>query len=448
MGWIGDFRDDAAGIGAEAGASVRYTEGMSGEFWWVPSAVVFGGLAAVVVVIGMTLRRCRRTRVRVDQALAAERTRASAIALVRADDLIEAATDELGFAVAQFGENATGDFAAALDASRRQVRDAFLLQQKLDDSVPDSEGERRRWTEQIIVLADEAVKRLGAQTRAFDSRRGVERDAPMLLEKLRRRIDRVADRVEAGTASLSRLSRTYAASALAPISGNVARADSVLDDARRAEDAATARLGREATDPGGDELLAAEQALHRAGPLLDAIEQGEDEVHVGFASLARALDAADLELAEVRTLRDGHEESAARDELHRVIAVADRVVGEMRHPSRLSDPAADLARLRTAMDGLDVIRSEARNRQLRLDNARGALTGALLAARSQITVTRDFISAHPGRVGAAARTRLAEAERKLSLAVSEADPVAALDTARGATTHATDADALARFDAR
>ena len=421
---------------------------MSGEFWWVPSVVVFGGAAAVFAFIVALLRRRARERTRVDQALAAERTRAAAIALVRADDVIEAATDELGFALAQFGENATGDFAAALDASRRQVRDAFLLQQRLDDSVPDSEGERRRWTEQIIALSDEAVKRLGSETRVFDSRRGVERDAPMLLEKLRRRLDRVADRVAAGTASLSRLSRTYAATALAPISGNVARAEIALAEARRAVDAAAARLVREATDPVGDQLLAAEQALHQAGTLLDAIELGEDQLHVGFASLARALDAADVELAEVRALRDSHEETAARGELNLVVAEADRVVGELRHPSRLSDPAADQARLRTAMDGLDVIRSEARNRQLRLDNARGALTGALLAARSQITVTRDFINAHPGRVGAAARTRLAEAERKLSLASSEADPVSALDTARSAMTHATDADALARFDAR
>lgn len=421
---------------------------MTGEFWWVPSAVVFGVVAVVAVVIAMTLRRRARARTQVDQTLAAERTRAAQIALVRADDLIEAATDELGFAVAQFGENATGEFAAALDASRRQVRDAFLLQQKLDDSVPDTEGERRRWTEQIIAQADEAVTRLGAQTRAFDSRRGVERDAPLLLEKLSRRLDRVADRVAAGTASLSRLTRTYAAPALAPISGNVARAETALDDARRAADAATARLAREATDPVGDQLLAAEQALHRAGTLLDAIEQGEDQLHVGFAALARARDAADLELAEVRALRDAHEETTARGELNRVIAEADRVVGELRHPSRLSDPAADQSRLRQAMDGLDVIRSEARNRQLRLDNARGALAGALLAARSQITVTRDFITAHPGRVGAAARTRLAEAERKLGLATAEADPVSALDTARSAMTHATDADALARFDAR
>jgi hypothetical protein len=51
-------------------------------------------------------------------------------------------------------------------------------------------------------------------------------------------------------------------------------------------------------------------------------------------------------------------------------------------------------------------------------------------------------------VQAAARTRLAEAERQVALAVAESDPVIALDTARRAMTHATDADALARYDTR
>ncbi|TFC88182.1 hypothetical protein E3T24_03345 [Cryobacterium sp. TmT2-59] len=419
---------------------------MTGELWWVPSAVVFGGAGAIVVLLGALARRRGRTHAREDRSLADGRVRAASIALVRADDVVQATADELGFAEAQFGQNATHDFAAAHDASRRQVRDAFALQQKLDDSEPENESERRHWTEQIIVLADEATKRLTEQDRDFSSRRGLERDAPHLLDQLRRRLTRVAERVKAGEASLKRLGATYAPSALAPISGNVVRAQAALDEARLATDAAAARLDRASSEPVGDQLREAEHGLYRAGKLLDAIETGEDQLHIGFASLTRALVDADAELAEARRLRDTHEETEARTELNRVIAVSDRVVGELRHPSRLSDPAADLARLREAIDGLDVTRSEARNRQLRLENARGALIGALLAARSQIRVTRDFIAAHPGRVGSPARTRLAEAERQLSLATAEADPVAALDTARRAMTHATDADALARFD--
>jgi hypothetical protein len=198
----------------------------------------------------------------------------------------------------------------------------------------------------------------------------------------------------------------------------------------------------------GDRVRDAEEALFHATTLLDAIETGEDQLHIGLAACERAIEAAETELAEARELRDRHEESEASGNLNQVIVHANQVLAELRAPGRLKNPSADLATLRRAMDGLDSIRSEARNRQLRLENARSALHGAMLAARSQISVTRDFITVNRAKVGAAARTRLAEAERQLSAAEAEAEtnPVTALDTARRAMTHATDADALARFD--
>ena len=421
---------------------------MTGELWWVPSVIVFSVVLAIVALLVVAARRRGKERARIEAAAAAELARTAAISLVRADDVVQAATDELGFAVAQFGESATGDFAAALAASRSQLRDAFVLQQRLDDALPDGAAERRRWSEQIIALTDEATTRLNEQTRDFDAKRGLEHDAPRRLEQLRRRTDRVADRLKAGAASLDRLGQTYAAAALAPINGHVARAKGAFDEARLAADAAAARLDRGAAEPVGEQLREAEHGLFLATRLLDAIETGEDQLHIGHAGLVKALDAADAELAEARALRDRHEEPDTSAELNRVIAEADRVLAELRDPTRLSHPSVDLARLREAMDGLDVIRSEARNRQLRLENARTALGGALLTARSQITLTRDYITGNRGRVGASARTRLAEAERQLALAEAEADPVTALDTARRAMTHATDAEALARFDAR
>ncbi|WEO76805.1 hypothetical protein BJQ94_15805 [Cryobacterium sp. SO2] len=420
---------------------------MTDALWWLPSVVVLGIVVGVIALLVSLSRRKARGIRAAESAEVTERARTAAISLVRADDLIEAATDELGFAEAQFGERATADFAAALEVSKRQLREAFSLQQKLDDGVPDTDSQIRQWTEQITRLADEATARLDAQTRDFDTKRVVEQNAPIQLDQLRRRLDRATDRLAGGASTLDRLATAYSAAALAPISGNVERARAAIDTGRQAADAAAARLASGATDPVGDQISAAEHALFTATTLLDAIETGEDQLHVGFASLGTALSAAETELAEARSLRDRHEESDASADLNRVIAAADAVVAELRRPGRVSDPAADLARLREALDGLDVTRSEARNRQLRRDNAREAYVGARLAARSQIGITRDFITANRGRVGADARTRLAEAERQLSLAEAEADPVTALDAARRAMTHATDADALAHYDA-
>jgi hypothetical protein len=421
---------------------------MTDALWWLPSVIVLAVVVGVIVLLVAASRRKARSLRAAERAEVAERARTAAIALVRADDLVEEASDELGFAIAQFGERATADFAAALEVSKRQLRDAFALKQKLDDAVPDTEAETRQWTEQITRLADEATARLTAQTRQFDTKRGAEQNAPLQIEQLRRRLDRATDRLAGGAATLKRLATTYSAAALASISGNVDRARTAIDAGRRAIDTAAARLAEDTNEPVGEHVSAAEQALFTATTLLDAIETGEDHLHVGFASLGASLGTAEEELAEARALRDRHEESETSAGLNRVIAAADAVVAELRRPGRVSDPSADLARLREALDGLDVTRSEARNRQLRLENAREAYVGARLAARSQISITRDFITANRGRVGADARTRLAEAERQLALAEAEADPVTALDGARRAMTHATDADALARYDAR
>ena len=96
-----------------------------------------------------------------------------------------------------------------------------------------------------------------------------------------------------------------------------------------------------------------------------------------------------------------------------------------------------------AADALEIAVAAARNQQRRLDGARAALAGALVSAHAQLSAASDYIGAHGG--GAGARTRLAEGERELLIARNESDPVAALDAARRAQTHARDADALARY---
>ena len=96
-----------------------------------------------------------------------------------------------------------------------------------------------------------------------------------------------------------------------------------------------------------------------------------------------------------------------------------------------------------AVAGLDTALATARNQQQRLEHARTALVGALVAARSQIGEAKSYMASN--RSGVDARTRLAEAERQLMLAESESDPVEALDAARRSATSARDADALARY---
>ncbi|WP_157962542.1 hypothetical protein [Homoserinimonas sp. OAct 916] len=419
---------------------------MLGELWWVPSLVVLAVATAAVVALVLGLRRRGRTLAAGEQDAVAEIVKKAAISLVRADDAVQETADEVGFAVAQFGESAAREFAEALETSRRQLRDAFALQQKLDDAFVDTPAERKRWSTQIIALADEATNRLALKGREFDTLRGVERDALHQLDRVQHVLTQATERIAAAEDSIRALGAEYATSALAPMAADLARAQTSIEQAHRAATDVQARLDAGTPGPVGDLLNTADQESFRATQLLDTIEAAQSGLLTGATTLQTAVTAAERSLAESRELRDRHEESDARDLVNQGISEADAVLAELRQPNRLIDPVADLTRLQRVMDRVDVTTSDARNRQLRLENARDALGGALLTARSQITVTRDYITANRSRVGASARTRLAEAQRQLSLAEAEADPVTALDTARQAMTHATDADALARYD--
>src|SRR5690606_1563990 len=85
------------------------------------------------------------------------------ILLVRVDDAVRGAEDELGYALAQFGQEKTRDFRNALDEARRGLAEAFGLQQRLDDAFPDTTTQRREWTARIIHLCEKARDALDEQ---------------------------------------------------------------------------------------------------------------------------------------------------------------------------------------------------------------------------------------------------------------------------------------------
>ena len=102
-----------------------------------------------------------------------------------------------------------------------------------------------------------------------------------------------------------------------------------------------------------------------------------------------------------------------------------------------ADPLAALRQLEEADIALEQALSVARDAQTQIRRAAAALDQALLTARSTIAAAADFIDTRRGAVGPEARTRLAEAQRHLEVAVDQGrdDPVTALREAHQAATH-------------
>jgi hypothetical protein len=397
--------------------------------------VAFAGLTVLGVVL--ISRRARRDA----KAPAPGRTDAG-VALVRADTALREGIDELGYAVAQFGEDRTRDFTAALDAARADLDKAFRFQQRLDDVEEDSDRQRREWTLEIKALATRVSTKVSAEAARFETLRRAEADAPETIALLRRNLAAAQDRRAKSAATFAELKKAYTDDTIAVVAGNLDAADAALAKAGEAVDAAEKGLAANSVNAVTEQLAASEAGIREAAQLLDAIDRRRDELAKAVAGI-RDIDVEEKAALEAaRALRDAPPDPDSGAAVNTAIAgLEEELVLVAKKGKR--DPVADLDRLVDASDRLDIAVAAARNQQRRLEGARSALAGALVSARTQLAAVSDYIGSHGGSAGAL--TRLAEGQRELLLAENEADPVAALDAARRAQTHARDADALARY---
>jgi len=401
-------------------------------------------VVGVLLVGGIVLLFRRRSGAQPSSAsgLGALRTRAN-ILLVRADEAVTAGEDELGFAVAQFGETRTSQFAASMADARAKLAEAFRLQQALDDSVPESAQKKREWTLQITALCEAAIATVAGQDRDFSRLRGAEADSPARIADLRARIAAERADLAATAGTRERLLASYDP-ALLGADDPVAAATAALDAAAESLDDAEARIAPSGVNTVGGLLEDAEGSLRRAAGVQQAQRQLGARLDAAASALDSLVDSTERDLAEARLQRDAAPDADTGAAIIGAVADVEKTrsaVGASR------DPVAGLDALTTAVATLDTALASARNQTQRLEHARSALVGTLVSARSQIAALKSLVADGGRGVGAEARTRLAEAERQLMLAEAETDPVEALDVARRAVTHARDGEALAHYDA-
>ncbi|GIF68214.1 hypothetical protein Ais01nite_62490 [Asanoa ishikariensis] len=364
-------------------------------------------------------------------------------ALVAADNALSTSEQELAFAQAQHGRDATVAFVEAVTAARADVAEAFRIRQHLDDHEPEDEFSRRRVLRAIVEHCAAAGQRLDARAEPFELLRSSEE--ARLGGRLTVRRDEARTRLTVAGTTWKELAAAYADSALRPIADNLAQAAARIDFAG-------AEIEQEGRRTG---LRTAQQALGQAEALLDALD-------TYAADLATAEDAA----AEL--LADLHAEVAAGKA---VLAMAGRPPGNARGDkvglaadvtradeaaSALAtelaearpDPVAGLRRLEAASGPLGESLGAVRDPSSRVSHAREQLDQAMFAARATIDAAAGFLVTRRGAVGARARTRLFAARCELGQAAvaTEAEPVEALAAARAAESLANQSLAAARAD--
>jgi hypothetical protein len=445
-----ELRDEnwAGAAIAAADAIARGSAGAgSGIGWgWVWFIVIAG---AVVAIIAIVLARRRKAKQgegggpgAPPQPSIEELRREAGGALVEADDAVKTSEEELAFAVASYGEAATADFRTALEASKAKVREAFALQQQLDDATPDTDEERRAWYGGILRLTGEADAMLDEQAEHFDELRALERNAPAELERVRAEADATDPAVPRAAERLQALTAQYAATAVAPIADNPEQARSRLAFARETLDTAATAVAEGRMNDAAVGIRAAEEAVDQAKLLADAVERLATDL--AAADEAVAAGVADLE-RDVQTAR-GLGDAGAAQLADRVAADAAELRIAIAGPGR--DPLAAQARIEQVNAQIDTTIAGVRDAAEQAARARAQLGRTLMTARSNVQAAEDYLVARRGAVGAEARTRLAEAGRLLveAEAVAATDPAVALATAQRAESLARTAMSIAQQD--
>ncbi|AEG44275.1 hypothetical protein [Isoptericola variabilis] len=409
---------------------------------------LLGGVVAALVVAGGTAgafgwgRSRRRTRDR-EAAAALERLEQEAgTALVRTDERVRLAGDELDFAVAELGEAEAAGLSAAVREARERLREAFHLHQLLHDHVPDTDEQRRDWFARIVALCRAADEAVAEQVRAVAARRADVRRAPSAVEHVRRELERVRGDVAKARATLGRLAERYTDEALLPVADNPTQAERLLEFAGRSADLATARLGEQRVAEADGAARAAADTVRRADGLLRAVEEFEVEALRAESALGAMIAESRAELATARAL-PAHQRAGAVDA---AVAALEEALADLPRPGERADPVASLTRVRRANTALDDAVADQLERVQRERHARAQLGPALDDAERQIATARSVVDDYRAPVGPDARTRLAEAEGELARARGEQDPERALATARRAATLAAEAATTARRD--
>lgn len=456
---------DWSGAAVEAANGLDVSPGSSGRVvLLITLAAILVALAAFLLV--MRYRRGRRRAAELAAARRVDPTDVDALAavplqalddlsrelVVDVDNAVRTSSNELDLAIAEFGADRTQPFTKALETAKAALSQAFTVRQQLDDSTPETPGQRRELLTRVVVSAARADRELESQAQAFENLRDLVINAPSRLDALTQQYVELTTRIDPAEQRLAELHGQFDAAALTSVAGNVTAAKERLAFADRnisaARDlAAEAVSGRQAGLV--DAVRAAESALGQARALLDSVDNAATDIQHAIDRLPSTMTdiQSDIRRANELLQKAQSTTSAHTGDLIAARDAAARAVDAARAGAS-TDPLGAFAQLAKADADLNGLLVTLAREQAAAEQLNRSLEQALFTAESRVRAVSDYIDTRRGSIGPEARTRLAEGQRHLQAARDKraANPTEAISHANAASTLAAQAQALANAD--
>ena len=372
-----------------------------------------------------------------------ELARAANAALLKGDDALHDAEQELAFAEAQFGESEVLPYREAVKTAGTEMKAAFAIRQRLDDETPEDPATRESMLRELLDHTAKAQATLDEQRDRIEKLRDLERRAPEILAQLPEEISATEARLQEAKTTLRRL-MSYAPSSWNSVKGNVAEAEKRLAFAR-------AQLDTQGNVADKDKqsvprrVRLAQEAVAQAQQLLDAVEALARSVEDAEQRIASELQAArtDVAAAHAAVRPGGNGFHAKLAQAESALQQAERLAGapqpDVLGAMRFATQANSLA---------DEVLANVREAEAQRVREAQQVESLLRQADAGYQRAADYIIPRRAGVRREARTRLAESRSHLeqALSLSGEDPRAAAAEAQRAISLADEAYRLAEED--
>ena len=372
--------------------------------------------------------------------------------LASTDESIRRGREELDIAQAEFGPERTRSFTRAMNHSQSTLQKAFELQQRLNDSIPESEAEKRAMLVQIISSCGQADDALDAEAENFAEMRNLLVNADSKLDEITQKTIDVRTRLPKVSTTLEELRSRYSLSVLESIDDNADLAAAALDEAEKVLSTARELQAKPAGQQGGlvEAIREAEHAVITADRMLEGIEHADENIAVAKANvndLIIEIEEEIVEAAQLKTQAGADGTRANWEAVDEAVRAASTALTTARVDAE-RDPLGTYTELTDIDSDLDVqldsVRATAadQQRQLRIFDQQ------LQAATTQIQGAEDLVSTRGRIVKSEARTHLANAKKLHAMAQQQrtTDTPAGINYARQAAVAAQRATKSARSD--
>ena len=370
-------------------------------------------LVLVIVVAGgiyMFRRSSKKKQERKEAENLKELSIRAASELVQVDDGVRSAMQELEFVKAEFGLQASQQFAEDLKNAQASMQEAFSLRTLLDDENPETPEEQRTMNTRILEIAQSTRTALAAQEQAFTELRNLSARAEEKVAEITTRTEEVRTKLPLAHAKLENLTLTYPASMLSSLISYPDQITILLEHVQKNIKDAQKEIDSGDKNGAVGYIKLAESTLSNAAYLLDRINRAPELIEQAKSELSERIQSLSSDVHDAKRLGAGNSSIEAAK------IAAENVLANAQNPEN-KDLIALNEQLTQAEANLDKALFSVREEEQALLKLQKEADDAKTNAEAMIDKADSYINTYRSAVNADARTQLARARKQYNHAL-------------------------------